>query len=968
MLVEKLQQLDAEAIVEQLLSHSDALQTLPLPLPNDIAEAVVKQLKSVADRHWFANANRSLEIAELIIHIGQQQNNLSHIALGTMARGDALKYLGCLEAAWEDLEAAGQLFLEAGYEVGWARTRIGKLGIYALGIDSERHRIEETLAEAESARKIFVLYGEYEKVLRLDLNMGAIHHWLGNQQAALNAYQSALSNAKRLREIEHIAETKQDFLGVLYNNLGLVYDVLGDFRSASKYYEDAHTFFTARNELTGIALVERNMARTLMAQGRYQHALQLLHHAHDLQVDEQLPFYTAQIKRHIVECYLHLKRHKEAYELASQVIETIRSFGATREEALLLLYMATAAASLSDLTEAQETFHKAELLFESLGATNWLMTTRLRRGRIALEQGDPARAEYEAIAAAHSFKAFGEQINYATALLLRAQAKYAQGLLEAAKQLGRKSLDIARHCNVPPLRYSSHFLLGQVAESQGDIHQAYRRYRASISTVERVQRGLTITLAPGFLEDKSGALHALIGLHLRLGRTQAAFETLEQAKSQTLLNYVVNREQLRWHNADAHSRNLIAQLNRLREEYQWFYHLARATNHTDEQPKRAIEPQQALAKLADCEQQMRIITDQLYLHSSEQFVTQHITAPSLPEIQARLSGEALLIEFYNDGVQLWAFIVEQHGITVHRLPIDPGHLDRLLAQLQSNLAFALKTSLHSPALRNLTIVAQRILYKIYTALLLPIANYLKGQKRLLIVPYGALHFLPFHLLYTGKNYLIEEFEVIVLPAAGLATRRSLARPRGARALAHSWDGRLPQTRIEAQLVGHLWGGDIHVDHNARRASLEADPVQILHVAAHGEHRLDQPDLSYIQLADGQLWADDLFQSNLSYELVTLSACETGRANVVAGDELIGLGRGFLHAGAGALITSLWQIPDETAVQTVRLFYHLLHQGSSKAAALRYAQQEMLDKTPQLHPAFWGAFQLIGDPSPLSRNV
>jgi CHAT domain-containing protein len=923
---------------------------------------VVEQLKRVADRHWFANANRSFEIAELIIHIGQQQNNLSHIALGTMARGDALKCLGRLESAAADLEAAGQLFLEAGYEVGWARTRIGKLGIYTLGSGSGGNGIEKALAEAESARNILVLHGEYEKVLRLDLNMGAIHYGLGNQQAALSSYRSALSNAKRLGEAE------QSFLGVLYNNLGLVYDSLGGFRAASKYYEEAHAFFTARDELTGIALVERNMARTLMAQGRYRRALQLLHHAHELQVDEQLPLHTAQIKRDIVECYLQLNRHKDAYELARQVIESIRAFGAIREEALLLLYMATATASLSDLTEAQEALDKAKLLFESLGATNWVMITRLRRGRIALQQGDPASAEYEAIAAAHNFKASGEQINYATALLLRAQAKYAQGLLEAAKQLGCQSLAIARHCNVPPLRYSSHLLLGQVAESQGDMHQAYRRYRAAISTVERIQRGLTITLAPGFLEDKSGALHSLIGLQLRLGRIHAAFETLEQAKSQTLLNYVVNREQLRWRNADAQSHTLIAKLNRLREEYQWFYHLAHETSHTDKELKRAIEPRQALAKLAGCEQQMRIITDQLYLHSSEQSVAPHITAPSLPEIQARLSDEALLIEFYNDGMQLWVFIVEQQRITVQRLPVDPGYLDRLLTQLQSNLAFALKTNPHSPALRNLAIIAQRILHKIYSALLLPIADYLKGQKRLLIVPYGALHFLPFHLLCTGKRYLIEEFEVVVLPAAGLATRRSLARPRGARVLAHSWDGRLPQTRIEAQLVAHLWGGDIHVDHNARRASLEADPVQILHVAAHGEHRLDQPDLSYIQLADGQLWADDLFQSDLSYELVTLSACETGRANVVAGNELIGLGRGFLYAGAGALITSLWQIPDETTVQTVRLFYHLLHQGSSKAAALRYAQQEMLDKAPQLHPAFWGAFQLIGDPSPLSMNV
>jgi CHAT domain-containing protein len=145
----------------------------------------------------------------------------------------------------------------------------------------------------------------------------------------------------------------------------------------------------------------------------------------------------------------------------------------------------------------------------------------------------------------------------------------------------------------------------------------------------------------------------------------------------------------------------------------------------------------------------------------------------------------------------------------------------------------------------------------------------------------------------------------------------------------------------------------------------AEPTQILHVCAHGQYRLDQPDLSYIQLSDGQLYADDLLQQDLSYELVTLSACETGRANVAGGEELIGLGRGFLYAGAGALVLSLWPVPDEITVRWMEIMYQALKEGSSKAAALRSAQMTILDEDPKLHPAFWGAFQLVGNPSPLS---
>jgi CHAT domain-containing protein len=163
----------------------------------------------------------------------------------------------------------------------------------------------------------------------------------------------------------------------------------------------------------------------------------------------------------------------------------------------------------------------------------------------------------------------------------------------------------------------------------------------------------------------------------------------------------------------------------------------------------------------------------------------------------------------------------------------------------------------------------------------------------------------------------------------------------------------------------LFGGTLCAGEAASRTALQATPAQILHIATHGEHRLDQPDLSYLQLADGQLYADDTLQQDMSYELVTLSACETGQANVAAGDELIGLGRGFLYAGAGALLVSLWQVADTSTLYFMERMYKALRAGSSKSAALREAQQYMLSEEGWRHPAFWGAFQLIGNDQPLS---
>jgi CHAT domain-containing protein len=170
------------------------------------------------------------------------------------------------------------------------------------------------------------------------------------------------------------------------------------------------------------------------------------------------------------------------------------------------------------------------------------------------------------------------------------------------------------------------------------------------------------------------------------------------------------------------------------------------------------------------------------------------------------------------------------------------------------------------------------------------------------------------------------------------------------------------------MVQRLFGGTLYAGEAAKSVALQAAPIQILHIATHGEHRLDQPDLSYLQLADGQLYADDSLQQDMSYELVTLSACETGRAHVAASDELIGLGRGFLYAGAGALLVSLWQVADISSLYFMERMYKALRAGTSKAAAVRDAQQSLLAEEPWQHPAFWGAFQLIGNDQPLSSYI
>jgi CHAT domain-containing protein len=150
--------------------------------------------------------------------------------------------------------------------------------------------------------------------------------------------------------------------------------------------------------------------------------------------------------------------------------------------------------------------------------------------------------------------------------------------------------------------------------------------------------------------------------------------------------------------------------------------------------------------------------------------------------------------------------------------------------------------------------------------------------------------------------------------------------------------------------------------NDQRATLavlraKAPECDALHLACHGMFRSDNPMFSSLKLHDGWLTAADVLHLDLSGALVTLSACESARNEVFAGDELIGLTRAFLGAGATTLVASLWLVQDETTPELMNLWYEHLSTGFGRAAALRKAQLTLKDKYP--HPYYWAPFVLIG---------
>jgi CHAT domain-containing protein len=469
-----------------------------------------------------------------------------------------------------------------------------------------------------------------------------------------------------------------------------------------------------------------------------------------------------------------------------------------------------------------------------------------------------------------------------------------------------------------------------------------------------------------FLRDKTTAYEDLLLLHLAREDeegTRRAFAVAEKAKSRALadlLTGVVDRAP-----AASSDPELEEQLRELQADLNATYNrlLGVAGEDEDEAPVsdlqvRAIELEREIGRLRlqataipDPFADLGALEDDVLerLPTDVALLTYHVTGD---EIMAFVSaGDDIGIVRNLGSVAVVAELLQRLSMQWNRFRVGPEFVRQHMALLERS--------------------AREILSQLYVVLVAPLEALLEesglfdgagAPGKLVIVPHGLLHQIPFHALFDGERYLLERFEISYAPSARVYSLCQRQSPRVSdKALVMSVpDPLIPAVTEEARAVArHLPGAEVLNDGQATTHALQsASPgCYVLHLACHGLFRSDNPMFSSLKLHDGWLTAADVMQLDLAGTLVTLSACESGRNEVFAGDELIGLTRAFLGVGASTLVVSLWLVQDEATPSLMAKYYERLRDGSGPAEALRAAQLAI--KTEHPHPYYWAPFVLVG---------
>ena len=862
------------------------------------------------------------------------------------ATGHVLYARGRYEEAVARYEGALGLMRALGREVDAGRTLSGALhSLIYLG------RYEQALAWADEARAIFERHGDRLRLARLDLNTANIYYRQDRFEEALILYCRACDELRA-------SGGPQDVAAVL-SNMAVCSISLNDFAGALEYYQEARAWCDRHGMPLLVAEADYNVAYLHYLRGEYVRAIELYNQAreHCRRLDDR--YHAALCDLDQAEMCLELNLVEDAADLAASALERFRHLGLGYEAAKAMAFLAIAVSRQGNAARALELFAAARKGFIRERNPVWPALIDLYQALVLFDGGAAARPRRLARAALRFFSSSSLSGKAALCELLLARLDLAAGKPARALRACRSALERLREAEAPALICHAWFVLGQAREALGDRPAALEAYRAALARLEGLRSGLRgEELKIAFVKDKLAIYESLVWL--TRDEPETAFRYIEQAKSRSLADLIAFRAG-ELPPSSAASGALVAEARRLREEIA--FSLRRLEAHETRPEEHTPAYVEALRRRTrHVEGRLARTLRELHETDRDLGTLENASIAEPEEIRASLPADTRLVEYYLARGTLYCCVAGREGLDCVPLG-DSARVLELFRLLRFQLSkFRLGAGYTEVFQEPLRAATAAHLSALYGALVAPIRGRL-AASRLIIVPHGFLHYLPFHALSDGGRYLCDDFAISYAPSATVYHFCRAKRSAGEGALVLGIPDRLaPHIAGEVEAVAAtLPGARVYLGAEASSARLRrhGPASRVIHVATHGLFRQDNPMFSSLRLGDAPLTLYDLYGLRLGAELVTLSGCGTGLNAVVGGDELLGLLRGLLYAGARSVLASLWDVNDESTAEFMRLFYLRLRGEPDKAAALGGAMRDLRARYP--HPYHWAPFVLVGAP-------
>lgn len=925
----------------------------------------------------FDFANRAVSLAETLVRDSDQEKRTTALNIQAWT----LETLGRAHSDFGDRKKAVDLFTQAVSIRKQTNDRSGTIiALNSLAV------LYQTMGEASKAleflneiRELLKGLGDRAKEGSLLNNICVIHEDLAEYTKAIEFCNQALSIKRDLGD--------QQGTATVLNSLGNVYGDMGQFERSLDFYTQSQALYEKSKSDSGQAVEFNNLGWLYAALGDYEKAIDFYNKSLEIFRKQGNQFRQGNTLGNIAANYADLGDFKKALEVNQEVLK-LRIASSNKEgEGITYNNIAGCYSHLGDKQKALEYYNRS-IEIQRTRNPRQLASALTNMAGVYRELGETQKATDSLNEALEITRRIGDLSGEAATLSMMAQVERDQGKLVDA----RRDIETAL-TSVESLRVS----LKDRKLRTSFFASVRKYYEVYIDVLMRLHK-----------ENPAG------------GFDVAALKASENARARSLLESLMEASAEIGQGADP---TLVARERTLRklisDKAEQQLRLL-SGNHTEEQAKSMSKDLDALT--AEYEQ----VQTQIHQNSPRYSALTHPVSLGLQEIQSRLvDPETVLVEYALGEEKSYVFLVSATSLKTFELPAraevekasrDVYDLVTASDRVVANETLDQRTKRLDQANSDYAASAATL----SRMLLGPLASELKS-KRLLIVGEGILQYVPFAALPdpSAQAPLIAGHEVINLPSAsvlGVLRSETKDRPRATKTIAVFADpvfgaqdprisknqivekpalelaadikrsaeesgfqgfARLRFSRQEAEQIMRLVPRNNSLEaldfaaNKGAATSTDLKQYRIVHFATHGLINSRHAELSGIVLSlvdqdgkpqNGFLRLYDIYNLNLSAELVVLSACQTALGKDIKGEGLVGLTRAFMYAGSSRIVASLWRTEDRATAVLMNRFYENMLGGSgmSPAAALRKAQLSMWQDKRWSQPRYWAAFTIQGE--------
>lgn len=813
---------------------------------------------------------------------------------------------------------------------------------------------------------------------------GALIRGLSNQAQSLTEQKGDYANAILILDLVLKIGMKSNSSLAIGNGLvglGDVYSAQGDYLRAADNFQQVMKMAESLNVKQAIAAVSVKMGNVHYHQGNFALAMD------------------------------YYRKSAQAYE----------ELGSKFEIAYPLLSIGNAYFSQGDYAQALEYYRKSLKIYEQIFDKGGSAHLRGRIAEVYAAQGKYAEA-IEGYGANLKFhEELGGKAMAANALNNMGKVHYAQGNYREAASLSTRAAILASEGNNPEILWQTLTSKGKALQALKETNQAHASFADAVAVIEQLRHMVVGNEHDRqlFFENRTAPYYAIVDLLIAQNDFAGAFAYAERAKGRILLDVLQSGRE----NVDgAMTAEEGVQEKRRNEAMVGLNSQLRRESLRSKPDRLRIASLEGQLKNARLEYEA--FQTRLYA-SHPELKIQRGQAPSvgLDDAADVLSDpKTAVLEYVVTQERVYLFVITRSGtarsdrrdvaLKVYPIDIKPRDLSSRIVELRE------KISSNALGFREPS-------RELYDLLIKPAEAQLVGKTTVCVIPDGSLWELPFQALLSGANrYLLEDRALFYVPSLSVlrqmknrAAQRALAvatqptnspgaptvkialnAPSASRTLLAFGNpalsetvvtrarsivrdetfGPLPEAEREVKSLTQFYSpadSKVLVGTDAREETVkaEAGKYKVLHFATHGTLDDSNPMYSRLVLAnaseseDGFLEAREIIKMNLAADLVVLSACQTARGRVAAGEGLIGMTWAFFVAGSPTTVASQWKVDSASTTQLMTNFHQLLTSqvaktvpGVNKAEALRRAALKLLTDAKYRHPFYWAGFVLMGD--------